>query len=244
MKDYDFKRAESHWAARWDELKIYRFDPASDREMYSIDTPPPTVSGDLHIGHCFSYTHADALARFWRMRGKNVFYPMGFDDNGLATERFVEKTHSVRAREMPRKEFIALCLRTVQAQERKFERLWRRLGLSVDWSRCYTTISPLAQKISQRSFLELYKQGWIYRKAAPTIWCLHCQTAIAQLDMKDELLRAGEQVEWVPDFMGKRYRHWVENLKWDWWLCRNLLEPADQSAVSGGASVLKHALSF
>jgi valyl-tRNA synthetase len=185
MKDYDFNTTERHWAARWEELGIYRFEPNDTRDSYSIDTPPPTVSGSLHIGHCFSYTHADALARFWRMRGKNVFYPMGFDDNGLPTEKFVEQTHGVRAREMPRTDFIALCLKTVQEQEREFERLWRRLGLSVDWSRCYTTISLLVQKISQRSFLDLYKQGRIYRKAAPTLWCPHCQTAIAQADLED-----------------------------------------------------------
>lgn len=185
MKDYDFTEAEPRWAACWDKLGIYRFDPADQREIYSIDTPPPTVSGSLHMGHCFSYTHADAIARFWRMRGKNVFYPMGFDDNGLPTERFVERTHGVNARAMPRHDFIALCLKTIQEQEREFERLWRRLGLSVDWSRCYTTIGPLAQKISQRSFIDLYKQGWIYQKEAPTIWCPHCQTAIAQAELED-----------------------------------------------------------
>jgi valyl-tRNA synthetase len=283
MKDYDFKGAEPKWAAYWDDLGIYRFVPSDSREIYSIDTPPPTVSGSLHIGHCFSYTHADVLARFWRMRGKNVFYPMGFDDNGLPTEKFVEQTHGIRAREMPRKEFVALCLRAVQEQEREFERLWRRLGLSVDWSRCYSTISPPAQKISQRSFLELYKEGRIYRKAAPTIWCPSCRTAIAQaeledrtyaiahtvnvhercgteieflvqpqwflkiLDLKAELLRAGEQIEWIPAFMGKRYQHWVENLKWDWclsrqrffgvpiplWLCKNCQEivPAQEEQL-------------
>ncbi len=184
-KDYDFREAEPRWAAYWDELKIYRFDPTSEREIYSIDTPPPTVSGSLHIGHCFSYTHTDAIARFWRMRGKNVFYPMGFDDNGLPTERFVERTHNVNARAMSRQDFIALCLKTIQEQEREFEWLWRRLGLSVDWSRCYTTIGPLAQKISQKSFIDLYRQGRIYRKEAPTLWCPHCQTAIAQAELED-----------------------------------------------------------
>lgn len=185
MKGYDFKTTELHWAQRWEELQLYRFDPHDSRELYSIDTPPPTVSGSLHIGHCFSYTHADTIARFWRMRGQNVFYPMGFDDNGLPTERFVEQTHSVRAREMKREEFTALCLKTVQEQEREFEKLWRRLGLSVDWSRCYSTISPLVQKISQKSFLDLHKKGRIYRKAAPTLWCPHCRTAIAQADLED-----------------------------------------------------------
>jgi valyl-tRNA synthetase len=184
-KSYDFRQAEPAWAKCWDEQGIYRFDATSTKPVYSIDTPPPTVSGNLHIGHLFSYTHADALARYQRMRGREVFYPFGFDDNGLPTERFIEQTHRVQARAMDREDFLKLCLATVHAKEREFEKLWRRVGLSVDWSRCYSTISPPAQKISQRSLLELYHAGRIYKKEAPALWCPHCQTAIAQAELED-----------------------------------------------------------
>ncbi|MBI1744285.1 valine--tRNA ligase [Candidatus Acetothermia bacterium] len=184
-QSYDFKHSESAWAKFWDEQRLYEFNPKSEKPVYSIDTPPPTVSGNLHIGHCFSYTQADTIARFWRMRGCEVFYPFGFDDNGLPTERFVEKFHGIQARSMKRKDFIRLCLETVQAKEREFEQLWRRLGLSVDWTRCYSTISPSAQKISQRSFLDLYKKSRIYKKEAPALWCPYCRTAIAQAELED-----------------------------------------------------------
>ncbi len=185
LGSYDFKESELHWARFWDEYKLYQFNPKSEKRIYSIDTPPPTVSGNLHIGHCFSYTQADTIARFQRMQGFEIFYPFGFDDNGLPTERFIEKTHNVQARSMKQEDFIRLCLETVQIKEREFEQLWRRLGLSVDWTRCYSTISPQAQKISQRSFLDLFKKGRIYKKEAPALWCPHCQTSIAQADLED-----------------------------------------------------------
>lgn len=185
LGSYDFNESERYWAHFWDEHRLYQFNPQSEKPIYSIDTPPPTVSGSLHIGHCFSYTQADAIARFQRMKGFEIFYPFGFDDNGLPTERFVEKLHQVQAHSMQRDAFIRLCLETVQTQERGFEALWRRLGLSVDWTRCYSTISPQAQRISQRSFLDLFKKGRIYQKEAPALWCSHCQTAIAQADLED-----------------------------------------------------------
>jgi valyl-tRNA synthetase len=184
-RPYDFKQSEPAWTKFWDALKLYEFNPEGEKPVYSIDTPPPTVSGDLHIGHCFSYTQADVIARFWRMKGFRIFYPFGFDDNGLPTERFVEKTHNVRARAMPKENFTKLCLEIVRLKENEFEKLWRRLGLSVDWTRSYSTISAQAQKISQRSFLDLYQKNRIYKKEAPALWCPHCQTAIAQADLED-----------------------------------------------------------
>ncbi|HEV2656055.1 MAG TPA: valine--tRNA ligase, partial [Ktedonobacteraceae bacterium] len=148
-------------------------------------TPPPTVSGELHIGHCYSYTQTDVIARFHRMRGERVFYPMGFDDNGLPTERFVEKSIGRKATEMERGEFLARCQELIEQTEDRFEALWRRLSLSVDWKQRYATISPLAQRTSQWSFIQLYQAGRAYTQVAPTLWCPECQTAIAQAEVDD-----------------------------------------------------------
>ena len=155
---------EQKWAPRWEQSAVYRFDRTRGREaVYSIDTPPPTVSGSLHVGHVFSYTHTDVIARFQRMRGRAVFYPMGWDDNGLPTERRVQNYFGVRCdpslRKQPiavsRPNFIQLCERLTAEDEKAFEHLWRHLGLSVDWSMTYATIGRRAQRISQLSFLRL-----------------------------------------------------------------------------------------
>jgi len=198
---------EDHWSAVWDAQGTYRFDRTRPREdVYAIDTPPPTVSGSLHVGHVFSYTHTDCLARFWRMRGKAVFYPMGWDDNGLPTERRVENHFGVRcdpslpyepAFEPPakpdpkakvacsRKNFVDLCLRLTSEDERVFEALWRRLGLSVDWAMTYVTIGPVAQRASQRAFLRNLARGEAYQSEAPTLWDVTFQTAVAQAELED-----------------------------------------------------------
>lgn len=189
-KRYDFRSVEKRWRDLWNERGIYRFDPDGDRPIYAIDTPPPTVSGNLHIGHVFSYTHADIIARFRRMRGDRVFYPFGFDDNGLASERFVEQEHGVSVRELDRPTFEKLCLETTRNMEKRFEALWNSVGLSVDWNFRYRTIEPLAQRISQRSFIELYRNGRAYRKDAPSLWCPECQTAIAQAELEDRERKA------------------------------------------------------
>lgn len=169
----------------WQESGVYHFDRDPHAPVYSIDTPPPTVSGHLHLGHVYSYTQTDIAARFWRMNGYNVFYPMGFDDNGLPTERLVERRLGVRAAEMPRGEFIQACLRVSEEAEQDYRRLWSRLGLSVDWRHSYRSIDDLARRTSQQSFLDLYRQGRAYRQQAPTIWCPECQTAIAQAELND-----------------------------------------------------------
>ena len=171
---------EAKWSARWDEAGTYRFDRSAPRwRVFAIDTPPPTVSGSLHIGHMFSYTHTDAVARFRRMRGHDVFYPMGWDDNGLPTERRVQNYYGVRCDpglrydpsftppEKPGKEtvsvsrpnFIELCDRLVVEDEKAFEHLWRTLGLSVDWSQTYATIDTTARRTSQHGFLRMLRDG-------------------------------------------------------------------------------------
>jgi valyl-tRNA synthetase len=197
---------EDKWTSRWEKSGVYRFDRARGRDsVFSIDTPPPTVSGSLHVGHVFSYTHTDVIARFHRMRGRAVFYPMGWDDNGLPTERRVQNYFGVRCDpslpydpafvppEKPgkhpiavsRPNFIELCERLTGEDEKAFEHLWRHLGLSVDWSMTYATIGRRAQRISQLSFLELLSRGQAYQLDAPTLWDVDFRTAVAQAELED-----------------------------------------------------------
>ena len=195
---------------RWDAEGTYRFDRAANRDsVFSVDTPPPTVSGSLHMGHVFSYTHTDTLARFWRMRGKSVFYPMGWDDNGLPTERRVQNYFGVscdpsiaydpsfvppfrgdvpkdhRAVAISRPNFITLCEELTHQDEKVFEDLFRRLGLSVDWSLLYSTISDHARKTSQAAFLRNLSRGEAYAQEAPTLWDVDFGTAVAQAELED-----------------------------------------------------------
>ncbi|HEU0086419.1 MAG TPA: valine--tRNA ligase [Pseudonocardiaceae bacterium] len=197
---------EDKWVPRWERAGVYRFDRTRAREaIYAIDTPPPTVSGSLHVGHVFSYTHTDTIARYQRMRGRAVFYPMGWDDNGLPTERRVQNYFGVRCDPslpydpgfqpppQPGKEvvacsrpnFIELCERLTEVDEQAFEDLWRRLGLSVDWSLTYQTIDENARAISQRAFLRNLDRGEAYQSDAPTLWDVTFQTAVAQAELED-----------------------------------------------------------
>ena len=197
---------ENTWAARWEAEGIYRFDRTAERaQVYAVDTPPPTVSGSLHVGHVFSFTHTDAVARYRRMRGYAVFYPMGWDDNGLATERRVQNYFGVRcdpslqadpdftpppsppADTIPvsRPDFVQLCHRLTEEDEKAFEATWRHLGLSVDWDLMYTTVSDSSRRISQRGFLHLLAQGHTYLAEAPTQWDVDFQTAVSQAEMED-----------------------------------------------------------
>jgi len=182
-KHYDFTQAEKQMQEFWEREQIYRFDPNAGGEIYSIDTPPPTVSGSLHIGHLFSYTQAEMIARFRRMQGRNVFYPFGFDDNGLPTERLVEREEGIRANSLPRSEFIAKCHNTTEKYVNEFKTFWKSLGFSVDWASEYQTISPEVRKISQELFLELVKMEKAYTKESPVLWCVECQTSIAQAEL-------------------------------------------------------------
>jgi valyl-tRNA synthetase len=197
---------EEKWKARWEAAGTFRFDRSRPRsDVFAIDTPPPTVSGSLHVGHVFSFTHTDLIARFHRMRGKAVFYPMGWDDNGLPTERRVQNYYGVRcdpslpydsAFQPPEKppkppiavsrpNFIELCNRLCGEDEKAFEHLWRHLGLSVDWSMTYATIDRKSQRVSQASFLRLMKRGIAYQLEAPTLWDIDFRTAVAQAELED-----------------------------------------------------------
>ncbi len=200
---------EQKWAARWEAERVYAFDRTRPRdEVYSIDTPPPTVSGSLHVGHVFSFTHTDLVARFQRMRGKAVFYPMGWDDNGLPTERRVQNYYGVRCDpslpydpaflppatppkppvSVSRPNFIELCARLTVEDEKAFEALWTHLGLSVDWAMTYATIGRHAQRVSQLAFLRLLSRGLAYQVEAPTLWDVDFRTAVAQAELEDREL--------------------------------------------------------
>ncbi len=204
---------EGKWSVAWDVSGVYKFDRSKSRsEIYSIDTPPPTASGSLHVGHVFSYTHTDVLARYKRMAGFEVYYPMGWDDNGLPTERRVQNYYGVRcdptlpydpnfvppfeggdnksskaADQVPisRRNFIALCDKLTTEDEKQFENLWRTLGVSVDWDQTYQTISPAAQAVSQKAFLKNLERGEAYQSMAPTLWAVPFRTAVAQAELED-----------------------------------------------------------
>ena len=188
---YRPSEAEPRLLADWQARGIYQFDPQAGKPVYSIDTPPPTVSGLLHLGHVYSYSQTDFIARFWRMNGCNVFYPMGFDDNGLPTERLVERWKGINPTQVGREAFIQQCLEVSKEAEKGYEGLWQRLGLSIDWRYTYRTIDDQARRISQQSFIDLYHKGLVYRNEAPAIWCPECRTAIAQADL-DDLERTSE----------------------------------------------------
>ena len=183
-KHYDALRIEKEMQQFWKENNIYTYQANSQKEIYSIDTPPPTVSGSLHIGHIFSYTQAEIIARFKRMQGYNIFYPFGFDDNGLPTERLVEKEEHILARNLSREEMHTKCTSVAQKYEKEFRALWESMGFSVDWNLQYETINPVTTRISQRLFLDLVKKGKAYAKEAPVLWCTECQTSIAQAELE------------------------------------------------------------
>lgn len=185
QKHYKPSEIEPRLMDEWQAQGVYHFEPAKPGPVYSIDTPPPTVSGYLHLGHVYSYSHADFIARFRRMCGDNVYYPMGYDDNGLPTERLVEKRLGITAVQIGRPAFIEKCLQVSEEAEKGYQALWQRLGLSIDWRFTYRTIDEHSRRTSQHSFIELYKAGLVYRRDAPAIWCPECYTAIAQADLND-----------------------------------------------------------
>ena len=182
---YDAKTREKFWQNHWKEQKIFSWKNDLPKDQtFVIDTPPPTVSGLLHMGHVFSYTQADFVARFQRMIGKDVFYPMGFDDNGLPTERLVEKIIGKKAgvyeAENGHGSFVMKCREVVEEAEKEFEILFNSIALSVDWDQKYQTISSESQKISQASFLDLHKKGLVEKKFEPVFWDISDRTALAQ----------------------------------------------------------------
>lgn len=185
-KRYDYKTKEKQWQEYWQEKGVYKFERESNKLIFSIDTPPPTVSGKIHIGHIFSYSQAEFIARYKRMMGYNVFYPFGFDDNGLPTELLVEKERGIKAYTVSREEFTSMCLETTAKYEEEFRKLFISIGNSADWSLLYHTVSPESQRVSQKSFLDLYKKNKVYYAQSPALWCTKCQTAIAQSELESE----------------------------------------------------------
>ena len=184
QKKYNPKESEPKWQEFWQEKEVYKFDPHSKQPVYSIDTPPPTVNGKIHIGHIFSYSQAEVMARYKRMKGYNVFYPFGFDDNGLPTERLVEKKYGIKAHETTREHFTEMCLSETSNLEKQFRKLFIAAGFSCDWDYEYSTISPKAQITSQKSFIDLFRKKKVYVSNAPALWCTECQTAIAQAELE------------------------------------------------------------
>ncbi len=207
-KKYKHLEVEAKWRQRWEEWGIYRWDPTAPRDRtFVVDTPPPTVSGSLHVGHVFSYTHQDLLVRYQRMIGKNIAFPMGWDDNGLPTERRVQNLLGIRCNphlpydpdwkpdpkggkrkeieEVSRRNFIEACGLVTDEDEKAFEHLWRHLGLSLDWSEQYATIDDHCRKISQLSFLDLVEKGQVYNVESPNMWDIDFKTAVAQAEVED-----------------------------------------------------------
>jgi len=187
---YDFKKTESSIREFWEKEKIYQFNPASKKKIYSIDTPPPTVSGKMHIGHASSYSQQDFIARYKRMKGFEVFYPFGTDDNGLPTERLVEKVKGIKARDFKREDFIQICQDFLKDELPAFIQDWKNIGISCDFSIYYSTINEHCRRISQWSFLDLLKKGRVYRKEAPAMWCPECHTGISQMECQDKILKS------------------------------------------------------
>jgi valyl-tRNA synthetase len=186
-KKYDFKESEEKWRNFWEENGIYKFDTNSKKKIYSVDIPPPTISGKLHMGHAFGDSQQDIFVRYKRMKGFNVLNPFGIDNNGLPTLRLVEKEKKVDSKKMDRKEFIELCNKTINEEFiPAFVDGAKQLGISADWDLFYSTIDERSRRLSQWSFIELYNQGREYRTESPALWCTECQTTIAQVELEDK----------------------------------------------------------
>ena len=184
-KEIDIGEIEESCRKLWDEYGVNLYDPDRPGETFSVDTLPPYVSAShLHVGHAMSYAQAEFIVRYQRMRGRNIYYPMGFDDNGLPTERYVEKKFGINKRKTTRKEFRELCLTVTNEGIADYEQLWRALGLSVDWRLRYSTIDEHCRRTAQKSFIELYREGRIYRSNEPVLWDTHFETALAQADLE------------------------------------------------------------
>jgi len=186
--EYDPETVEAKWQDRWVEANRYAYDGdvADPDTAFSIDSPPPTVSGSLHWGHVYGFTLQDFVARFNRMRGKEVYFPFGYDDNGIASERLAEEELGVRHQEYGRREFQELTREVCDRYEAEFTQKMQSLGISIDWDQTYQTISPEVKRVSQLSFVDLYDQGREYRQRAPAIWCPECETAISQVETEDD----------------------------------------------------------
>ena len=182
-KEYNTAETPKKWQQFWEKTNLYRFNIDSGKQIFSIDTPPPTVSGRLHIGHVSSYTQTEVIARYKRMKGFEVFYPMCFDNNGLPTELLTEKDHGVKATDMSREDFNKLCTITSEKFVTQYSDIYKSLGFSCNWDEVYHSIDDRSQRVSQRSFIDLYNKGYVYPKEAPALWCTKCQTSFAQAEV-------------------------------------------------------------
>jgi valyl-tRNA synthetase len=187
---YDHKSVEAKVKEFWENEKIFKFRGTDKSKVYAIDTPPPTVSGEIHLGHVFSYSQAEFVARYKRMRGFDVFYPFGLDNNGLPTELLIEKKFNTTAEYLGREKFVSLVQNEIKEYVRAYVDIFRNLGISVDWSLLYETVSPDVQKISQKSFLELCKMERTYRKEAPVLYCPKCKTTVSQMELEDKSVKS------------------------------------------------------
>ena len=207
MAKYSHIEVEKKLQKKWEQDQTYVYQAQPDKKDFVIDTPPPTVSGSLHIGHIFSYTQTDIIARFKRMSGKNVFYPMGWDDNGLPTEKRAQNLYAIQCdpsldydphfkaqkttdkrlvyKAVSRQNFLEVCEQQVLEDEVKYKELWNHIALSVDWNQTYKTISPYAQSLAQHSFIDLYRKNLVENRLSPVLWDTQFQTAIAQADVED-----------------------------------------------------------
>ncbi|MFB6221415.1 MAG: class I tRNA ligase family protein, partial [Halolamina sp.] len=184
---YDADAVEEKWQQRWVDDETYAYEGVDDPDTaFAIDTPPPTVSGSLHWGHVYGTVLQDIVARFTRMQGKEVYYPFGYDDNGIASERLTEDELDIRHQDFERREFQQKCREVCARFEDEFTENMQTFGFSIDWNNTYRTIEPRVQRISQLSFIDLYEQGREYRKRAPAIWCPECETAISQVETEDD----------------------------------------------------------
>lgn len=186
--EYDPETVEAKWQERWVDEDLYAYpERAVDPDtVFSIDSPPPTVSGSLHWGHVYGFTLQDFVARFTRMRGDEVYFPFGYDDNGIASELLTEDELGIKHQDYERREFQKLCREVTAEYESEFTEKMQNLGISIDWDQTYQTISPEVQRVSQLSFVDLYEKGRQYRQRAPAIWCPECETAISQVETEDD----------------------------------------------------------
>jgi len=186
MAKYNFVEEEKKWQDYWRENDIYKFDPNSQKPLFSIDTPPPTVSGKLHMGHVFSYVQTEIIARYFRLAGHNVFYPIGMDDNGLPTDKLAEKELEINSKNLPKDEYIKKVQGLVANYHKLYTDLFNSLGFSYDWNLLYSTISPEVQKLTIKNFQEFLDKQIIYKKKAPSLWCSSCHTGVAQAEVEDK----------------------------------------------------------
>ena len=183
-KEYNFTEIERKWQQKWEEMGIYHYDWNDKKRVpYSIDTPPPYPSGELHMGNVLNWTYFDMVARYKRMQGFNVLFPQGWDCHGLGIEIQVEKTYNIRKRDVPPEQFRKWCMELVEKYIAMMKEGILKLGCSIDWTTEYRTMDPDYWRRTQLSFILLYKKGYMYQGTHPVNWCPHDETAIADAEV-------------------------------------------------------------